>query len=99
MPDCRGTMQPVGEIPFQAAILESRSRPRRIAFALLLCLGAWLYYAFIDGSFRRPSTAAFAAPSFLASEVTRPIGASWRPLSVKSSDNTVLRCRLLRRPA
>ena len=83
--------QSVQDLPFQIATLESRSRPRQIAFALLLCIGAWYYYALIDGAFRRPYTAAFAAPSFLASEVTRPIGASWRAVSAKSSDNTAPR--------
>jgi len=78
------------------AIQKPRARPRRIAFALLLCLAGWYYYSTIDGSFRRPSTAAFAPPSFLANEVTRPIGASWQAVSVTGSDHTVLRAWLFR---
>ena len=78
----------VAEHRLNLTILEQRSRSWRIAFALLLCLAGWYYYATIDGSFRRPSTAAFTPPSFLANEVTRPIGASWQAVSVTSNDRT-----------
>ncbi len=82
-------------VHFQVVTPASGSRPRRITVALVLCFGLWSYYAFINGSFRRPATAAFATPSFLANEVTRPIGASWRAVAVTSSD-TVLRGWLFR---
>ena len=86
----------VAEHRLNLTILEQRSRSWRIAFTLLLCLAGWYYYATIDGSFRRPSTAAFTPPSFLANEVTRPIGASWQAVSVTSNDRTVLRGWLFR---
>ena len=89
-------VQSMTGVPFQLAAAESRSRPKRIALALLLFLAGWYYYASIDGSFRRPSTAAFAPPAFLAEEVARPIGASWRAVSVTSADRTVLRGWLFR---
>src|SRR5712691_5685975 len=86
----------VAEHRLNLTILDQRSRSWRIAFTLLLCLAGWYYYATIDGSFRRPSTAAFTPPSFLANEVTRPIGASWQAVSVTSNDPTVLRGWLFR---
>lgn len=70
--------------------------PRRIAVALLACLVLWFYYASIDGSFRRQPTAAFLPPAFLATEVTRPIGASWQAVAVTSGDGTRLNGWLFR---
>jgi pimeloyl-ACP methyl ester carboxylesterase len=89
-------VQSAADHPFQAATLEPRSKAGRIALAVLACLGGWYYYGWIDGSFRRPATAEFAPPVFLADEVTRGIGASWRAVAVKSGDQTVLRGWLFR---
>ena len=82
----RETMPPVMDVRVQVEATESSVRPRRIALALLLCLALWFYYSSIDGAFRRPSTAAFAPPTFLATEVARTTGASWQAVSVKSGD-------------
>ena len=92
------TAQSLAEPRLQIVILEPRFRSRRIAFALLLMLAGWGYYATIDGNFRSPSSAAFTPPTFLASEVTRPMAASWQPVSVTSGDNTLLRGWLFRPP-
>ena len=70
--------------------------PRRIALVLLACLVLWFYYATIDGSFRRQPTAAFIPPPSMATEVTRPIGASWQAVGVVSGDGTPLRGWLFR---
>jgi pimeloyl-ACP methyl ester carboxylesterase len=86
------------DVRLQIDATELSVRPRRIAFALLLCLLLWFYYSSIDGAFRRPSTAAFAPPSFLATEVARTRAASWQAASVKSGDGTTL-CGWLFRPA
>jgi len=85
------TNPPVTQVRLPIEATESRTRARRIALTLLLCLGLWLYYASIDGSFRRPSTAAFVPPPLMATEVARPIGASWQAVSVTSGDGTRLR--------
>jgi len=92
----RETIPPLTDVRFQIGPTESGARPRRIALALVLCLALWFYYASIDGAFRRPSTAAFAPPPFMANEVARSIGASWEAVSVTSGDGTVLSAWLFR---
>ena len=92
----RETTPTLKDVRFQIGPTESGARPRRIALALVLCLALWFYYASIDGAFRRPSTAAFAPPPFMATEVARSIGASWEAVSVTSADGTMLSAWLFR---
>jgi len=71
-------------------------RPARIACILLGLLSLRIYYGFIDGSFRRPDTAAFHPPKFLAEEAAHRIGASWQTVNVTSADGTPLEGWLFR---
>ena len=77
-------------------LLTEEKRPRLIACALLALVALRIYYGFIDGSFRRPESAAFHPPGLLADEAAKRIGASWRTVETSSADGTRLRGWLFR---